>query len=235
MKIIESTIITKEEQIQKEKENALKTNNKLIQDLSKNINQSNIKIDKLTQDSITTQQVVETLSEVSKTTLINNVEHNKKSQELLSDEIRNTSKIDATLDNKLTSVENSLLELKKEYGELSEKQVNAVKQNNVAEELASIDEKVTDMVELLKKIKDKKQTTTVVGGGGGGSSWPAVNADGNAAPLTVDATGAVKTSPFAPNANITTDLSTPGTIIETDGTRTLTTVITSTEITETWS
>ena len=43
------------------------------------------------------------------------------------------------------------------------------------------------------------------------------------------------TGGFAPNANITTDLSTPGTIIETDGTRTLTTVITSTEITETWS
>lgn len=94
--------------------------------------------------------------------------------------------------------------------------------------------------DVSEVVKQQKKTNKLLedlptGGGGGGSSWPAVNADGNAAPLSVDATGAVKTSPFAPNANITTDLSTPGTIIETDGTRTLTTVITSTEITETWS
>ena len=94
--------------------------------------------------------------------------------------------------------------------------------------------------DVSEVVKQQKKTNKLLedlptGGGGGGSSWPAVNDDGNAAPLAVDATGAVKTSPFAPNANITTDLSTPGTIIETDGTRTLTTVITSTEITETWS
>ena len=40
---------------------------------------------------------------------------------------------------------------------------------------------------------------------------------------------------FAANANITTDISTPGTIIETDGVKTLTTVITATTITETWT
>lgn len=40
---------------------------------------------------------------------------------------------------------------------------------------------------------------------------------------------------FNSNSNITTDISTPGTIIESDGVKTLTTVITSTEITETWS
>lgn len=40
---------------------------------------------------------------------------------------------------------------------------------------------------------------------------------------------------FSPSANITTDISTPGTIIETDGVKTLTTTITSTSITEVWS
>lgn len=40
---------------------------------------------------------------------------------------------------------------------------------------------------------------------------------------------------FTENATITTDISTPGTIIETDGVKTLTTVITATTITETWS
>lgn len=38
-----------------------------------------------------------------------------------------------------------------------------------------------------------------------------------------------------PNSNITTDISTPGTIIETDGVKTLTTTITSTSISEVWS
>lgn len=40
---------------------------------------------------------------------------------------------------------------------------------------------------------------------------------------------------FTENATITTDISTPGTIIETDGVKTLTTVITATTITETWT
>lgn len=40
---------------------------------------------------------------------------------------------------------------------------------------------------------------------------------------------------FDPSLNITTDISTPGLIIETDGVRTLTTTITATTITEVWS
>ena len=43
------------------------------------------------------------------------------------------------------------------------------------------------------------------------------------------------TEGFSPHADVTTDISTPGTIIETDGTKTLTTVITATTITETWT
>ena len=40
---------------------------------------------------------------------------------------------------------------------------------------------------------------------------------------------------FSTNLDMTTDISTPGTIIETDGTKTLTTIITNTTITEEWS
>ena len=53
--------------------------------------------------------------------------------------------------------------------------------------------------------------------------------------LRVDSDGNLSSGGFDANATITTDISTPGTIIETDGVKTLTTVITSTAITETWS
>ena len=40
---------------------------------------------------------------------------------------------------------------------------------------------------------------------------------------------------FAEGVNVTTDLSTPGTIVQTDGVKTYTATITSTSITEVWS
>lgn len=42
-------------------------------------------------------------------------------------------------------------------------------------------------------------------------------------------------SGFNPNSNITTDISTPGIVIETDGVKTLTTDYTTSTITEIWS
>lgn len=56
MKILDSTIITKEERTEKEKENALRTSNKLIQDLSKNIQQINYKLS-LIEDKLSTKQM----------------------------------------------------------------------------------------------------------------------------------------------------------------------------------
>jgi len=43
------------------------------------------------------------------------------------------------------------------------------------------------------------------------------------------------TGGFSPNANITTDTSTPNVVVQTDGTKTLTTTISGTTITEVWS
>lgn len=40
---------------------------------------------------------------------------------------------------------------------------------------------------------------------------------------------------FSPHANITTDTSTPNVVVQTDGTKTLTTTISGTTITEVWS
>lgn len=93
--------------------------------------------------------------------------------------------------------------------------------------------------DVSEVVKQQKKTNKLLedlptGGGGGGSSWTAVNESGVAQPLKV-IDGALQTSPFAPNADITTDISTPNVIIETDGVRTLTTTITGTEITEIWS
>jgi len=93
--------------------------------------------------------------------------------------------------------------------------------------------------DVSEVVKQQKKTNKLLedlptGGGGGGSSWTAVNESGIAQPLKV-IDGALQTSPFAPNADITTDISTPNVIIETDGVRTLTTTITGTEITEIWS
>jgi DNA repair exonuclease SbcCD ATPase subunit len=85
---------------------------------------------------------------------------------------------------------------------------------------------------ILAEILDKPTG----GGGGGGSSWPAVNEEGVTQPLNLVGNSlAVTSTQFPADADITTDLSTPGVIIETDGVRTLTTTITSTEITEVWS
>lgn len=42
-------------------------------------------------------------------------------------------------------------------------------------------------------------------------------------------------SGFSPHANITTDTSTPNVVVQTDGTKTLTTTISGTTITEVWS
>jgi hypothetical protein len=186
MKIIDSTIISKEEQAEIEKETILKNSNKLIQDLSKSLQKSNIKIDKINEDNTVLLNKVEKLSDVTKITLGGAIEHNSKSTKLQEEEIQQSKKIQLTINDKLSDVENKISELKKTYNELSQKQVNAVKKNNVTQELASIDEKITEMVDLLKKIKDKKQTTTVVGGGGGGGTYiplkngnvPTTNPDG---------------------------------------------------------
>lgn len=186
MKIIDSTIISKEEQAEIEKETILKNSNKLIQDLSKSLQKSNIKIDKINEDNTVLLNKVEKLSDVTKITLGGAIEHNSKSTKLQEEEIQQSKKIQLTINDKLSDVENKISELKKTYNELSQKQVNAVEKNNVTQELASIDEKITEMVDLLKKIKDKKQTTTVVGGGGGGGTYiplkngnvPTTNPDG---------------------------------------------------------
>ena len=175
MKIIESTIITKEQQVEIEKNNALKSNIQSISDLSKKLQKSDSKIDKINEDSKNILNSVEKLSEVSRSALENNIESNTSVSKLLNNELQNTSKIDGTLNKKLSDVENRISELKSEYSTLSKKQVSALQKNNVNEELSSIDGKITEMVDLLKKIKDKKQSTTVVGGGGGGTYIPLKN------------------------------------------------------------
>lgn len=76
-------------------------------------------------------------------------------------------------------------------------------------DLSKVEKKLDAGNKLLKTISEKR----FGGGGGGGES----------------------TLAFPLYANITTDISTPGTIIETDGVKTLTTTITSTSITEVWS
>lgn len=60
---------------------------------------------------------------------------------------------------------------------------------------------------------------------------------GQSVGIRVDTEGKLLTSEggFDPALDITTDISTPGVIIETDGFRTLTTTITDTLITEVWS
>lgn len=84
---------------------------------------------------------------------------------------------------------------------------------------------------LLEKILDKP----VGKGGGGGRATPYETADGVPAFVTLNSDGSVPSGGFDPSADLTTDISTPGVIIETDGIRTLTTTITDTEITEVWS
>lgn len=175
MKIIESTIITKEQQLENDKTNIIKSNAQSITDLSKKLQKSDGKIDKINEESKNILHSIEKLSEVSRGVLENSTESSEKVNNLLSDELRNTSKIDETLNKKLTDVENKLTELKSEYSTLSKKQVSALQKNNVDKELASIDIKISEMVDLLKKIKDKKQQTTVVGGGGGGTYIPLKN------------------------------------------------------------
>lgn len=77
-------------------------------------------------------------------------------------------------------------------------------------DLAKVEKKLDESNKHLKEIAGKR-----FGGGGGG--------------------GGESTLAFPLYANITTDTSTPGIIIETDGVKTLTTTYSSTSITEVWS
>lgn len=95
---------------------------------------------------------------------------------------------------------------------------------------SKLEKEQVKQTKLLKEIRDKP----VGGGGGGGSSWPAVNDAGVAQPLHVDDTGALQTTPFASDANITTEIA-GGVITQTDGVRTLTITIDGNTITEVWT
>jgi hypothetical protein len=53
--------------------------------------------------------------------------------------------------------------------------------------------------------------------------------------LRVDSNGNLLNAGFSADADITTDLSTPGVIIQTDGVKTYTATITPTQITEEWT
>ena len=68
-----------------------------------------------------------------------------------------------------------------------------------------------------------------------GTGKPAISVlNGNDQPIATEATLA-KTVGFDLNSDITTDISTPGIVIETDGVRTLTTDYTTSTITEIWT
>ncbi len=56
MKIIESTIITKEEQVERQKESAINASNKFMQDLSKNLKQINDKLSSI-ENKLSTKQI----------------------------------------------------------------------------------------------------------------------------------------------------------------------------------
>ena len=90
-------------------------------------------------------------------------------------------------------------------------------------DLSKVEKKLDESNKHLKAITEKRFGG---GGGGGGNGTPYIGQDGKASYIVKG---------FDPGANITTDLSTPGIIIETDGVRTLTTTITSSSITEVWS
>lgn len=89
-------------------------------------------------------------------------------------------------------------------------------------DLSKVELKLDESNKHLKKIVDKP----IGGGGGGGNGTPYVNDEGKPVNVVVG---------FDPGVDLTTDISTPGIIIETDGVRTLTTTISTTEITEVWS
>ena len=90
-------------------------------------------------------------------------------------------------------------------------------------DLTKVEKKLDESNKHLKTISEKKFGG---GGGGGGNGTPYVDATGKPVNVVVG---------FDPGADITTDLSTDGIIIETDGVKTLTTTITSTSVTEIWS
>lgn len=128
-------------------------------------------------------------------------------------------KVDApviNLENDFTTLEKALKDV-----------VSAI-QNQVFPEpkdidLTKVEKKLDKANEHLKTISEKKFGG---GGGGGGNGTPYVDATGKPVNVVVG---------FDPGADITTDLSTDGIIIETDGVKTLTTTITSTSVTEIWS
>ena len=88
--------------------------------------------------------------------------------------------------------------------------------------MEGVEKKLDKANELLEKITNK----SFGGGGSGGHTTPYQDQLGRPSYVVKG---------FDPGADLTTDISTPGVIIETDGVRTLTTTITSTEITEVWS
>lgn len=93
--------------------------------------------------------------------------------------------------------------------------------------------------DVSEVIKQQKKTNKLLedlptGGGGGGSSWPAVNGAGVTQPLHVDSSGALQTTPFAANADITTTIA-GDVITQTDGVKTLTITISGGTITEVWT
>jgi hypothetical protein len=114
----------------------------------------------------------------------------------------------------------------------------------------------TDLKSVEKKLDESNKQLGIIaekrfgGGGGGGGVVSYVDSAGIAktvelvggkVPMSIVGEGIAteatlaKTVGFDVNSNITTDLSTPGVIIETDGVKTLTTTISGTTITEVWS
>jgi hypothetical protein len=113
-----------------------------------------------------------------------------------------------------------------------------------------IPEYKTDNAEVEKLLKKSNRLLSDLldkptgGGGGGGSSWVAVNEAGTPIPMSLnDGSLSVATTPFAINANVNTEIVTAGTIktiTQTDGVRTCTTTIDTTDpldklITKVWS
>ena len=97
------------------------------------------------------------------------------------------------------------------------------------ESLKKVEKLIAKTNSLLNELLDASPS----GGGGGGSSWVAVDENDTPMPLPLRG-GAIQTSVFAPNADITTVIA-GDVITQTDGINTLTITISGGTITEVWS